>query len=257
MKNPRIVLISGANRGLGFEVAKQLAKFGDTVIVSARNAAKAQDAAKVIADNGGKTDFVEMDVSSDVSVEKASRQILEKYGRVDVLINNAGIFVDRPEKNDEENDDERDEPFDSNMPEFFGVDIDSIKKSLDTNTYGAIRLIRAFCPSMVKNNYGRIVNLSSGLGQLSEMNGGFPAYRLSKVALNAVTKIVADELSNVPNCDDVLIHSVCPGWVRTDMGGANAERSVEKGAETIVWLANLPKGGPNGLFFRDKEVIDW
>jgi len=124
---------------------------------------------------------------------------------------------------------------------------------METNTYGAIRMIQRFVPLMKQQNYGRIVNLSSGMGQLSEMNGGWPGYRLSKTALNAVTRIVADVLQGL----NILINSVCPGWVKTDMGSPDAELSVEEGADTILWLATLPDDGPTGSFFRERQRIEW
>jgi NAD(P)-dependent dehydrogenase (short-subunit alcohol dehydrogenase family) len=118
---------------------------------------------------------------------------------------------------------------------------------------GPFQLIQKLGPMMRKARYGRIVNLSSGMGQLTEMNGGYPAYRVSKTALNALTRIFSEELLE----SGVLVNSACPGWVKTDMGGPNADRSVEEGADTIVWLATLPEGGPTGAFFRDREKIDW
>src|SRR3989338_11173398 len=122
---------------------------------------------------------------------------------------------------------------------------------METNVYGPLLLCQAIIPLMKKNNYGRIINLSSGLGQLSEMNGGHPAYRVSKTAINALTRILNDELKG----ENILVNSVCPGWVKTDMGGPGATRPVEEGAGTAVWLADLPADGPRGKFFRDKNEI--
>jgi len=129
--------------------------------------------------------------------------------------------------------------------------MNDIRTSLETNTFGALRVSQTLVPLM--KGRGRVVNISSGMGQLSEMNGGWPGYRLSKTALNAITRILADELKDT----QVKVNSICPGWVKTDMGGANAERSVEQGAETIVWAATLPDDGPSGGFFRDKQAIAW
>ena len=130
---------------------------------------------------------------------------------------------------------------------------DTLRRALETNTLGPYQLMQKFAPMMKKAGYGRIVNLSSGMGQLEEMNGGYPGYRISKTALNALTRIFAEELLNT----GVLVNSVCPGWVKTEMGGPNADRDVEEGADTIVWLATLPDDGPTGGFFRDREPIDW
>jgi len=161
--------------------------------------------------------------------------VLREFDRVDVLVNNAGIMIDGEEPNA--------------LPEYASV----IQRTFATNALGPYLLCRALVPAMVKNNYGRVVNVSSGMGQLSEMNSGYPGYRVSKTALNAVTRMFADETRGT----DVLVNSVCPGWVRTDMGGKGATRSIEQGAETIVWLATLPDGSPTGGFFRDKKPMAW
>ena len=165
-----------------------------------------------------------------------------EFGRLDVLVNNAGILLDPPRH-----------PPDAEGASIFNTKLDTIRGSLEANTFGALRLAQKFVPLMVKNGYGRVVNLSSGMGQLSDMNGGWPGYRISKVALNAVTRIFADETKGT----NILVNSVCPGWVRTDMGGQEAELSPAEGADTIVWAATLPEGGPTGGFFRERERIDW
>lgn len=158
------------------------------------------------------------------------------------MINNAGVLLDNSRH-----------PPDPEGVSLFRTNLDIIRASMETNTYGAIRMIQRFVPLMKQQNYGRIVNLSSGMGQLSEMNGGWPGYRLSKTALNAVTRIVADVLQGL----NILINSVCPGWVKTDMGSPDAELSVEEGADTILWLATLPDDGPTGSFFRERQRIEW
>ena len=144
--------------------------------------------------------------------------------------------------------------YDPNEPgpaSVFNADIDTIRQAMETNTYGALRLAQALIPLM--EGQGTVVNVSSGMGQLSDMNGCCPAYRLSKTALNAVTRILADELKD----SGIKINSVCPGWVRTDMGGDNADRPVAEGAAGIVWAACLPEDGPSGGFFRDGQPIPW
>jgi NAD(P)-dependent dehydrogenase (short-subunit alcohol dehydrogenase family) len=152
-----------------------------------------------------------------------------------VLVNNAGIMIDPP------------------GTRFLESKLDTYRDTLETNLFGPLQLSQAVVPLMKANRYGRIVNLSSGLGQLAEMGAGTSAYRISKAALNALTRIVSSEFKD----DDILVNSVCPGWVRTRMGGDNAPRSPEEGADTAVWLAMLPKGGPTGGFFRDRQPIPW
>jgi NAD(P)-dependent dehydrogenase (short-subunit alcohol dehydrogenase family) len=183
--------------------------------------------------------FHTLDVTDPVSVSALHDYIANEFGHLDILVNNAGIFID---------------PYDTADPEsasVFHADIDTIRKGMDTNTFGALRVSQALIPLM--NGRGNVVNVSSGMGQLSDMNGCCPAYRLSKTALNAVTRILADELKDT----GIKINSVCPGWVKTDMGGAGANRSVAEGASGIVWAAILPGDGPSGGFFRDGQPIPW
>lgn len=129
----------------------------------------------------------------------------------------------------------------------------AINRAMTTNVYGPLLMSQALVPLMKKNNYGRVVNISSGLGQLSDMGGGYPAYRISKTAINALTRMFAGELKD----DNILVNSMCPGWVKTDMGGPDAPRDVQEGADTAVWLATLPDNGPRGKFFRDRQEIPW
>ena len=234
----KVALVTGANRGLGLETARQLAAKKYRVIVTSRDEAKGKAAVQSLTQQGASgVEFHQLDVEDKQSIGRLVKDIGEKFGRVDVLVNNAGQMLDSR--------DDSTSTFDSQL--------DKIRKTMEANVYGAFQLIQAFGPLMKKNRFGRIVNVSSGMGQLTEMNGGYPGYRISKTALNAVTRIFADELSD----SNVLVNSVCPGWVKTDMGGPGAERSVEQGADTIVWLATLPDGGPTGGFFRDREPIAW
>jgi len=152
-------------------------------------------------------------------------------------VNNAGVFLDNK----------------TGENSVFKVGVDTIQETLQTNLYGPLQLIQQLVPLMQKQSYGRIVNLSSGMGQLSDMGGGSTAYRISKTSLNALTKIVHAELKT----DQIKINAVCPGWVKTDMGGENASRSVSEGADTAVWLATLNANGPNGGFFRDRRPLEW
>lgn len=232
-----IALVTGANRGIGFEVARQLGKQGIRVCVTARSDDKAKQAVAKLASEGIEAIAFACDVSSEKSIRELAVNVEKQLGRLDILVNNAGIFPDAK----------------ASGLSVFNSNLELVREAMDTNTYGPMLMMQAFIPLMKENNYGRVVNISSGMGQLSEMSGSYAAYRMSKVSLNALTRIFANEVSG----SNILINSVCPGWVKTDMGGANAERPVEKGAETPVWLATLADGGPSGGFFRDKETIAW
>ena len=237
MTDTKIAVVTGAYRGLGLETARQLAQRGYRVVLSARREAEGRAAAERLAANGHDVRFCRLDVTAPASVHALRDDLLAEFGRIDVLVNNAGIFPDPSPAS-----------ADSSI---FQADLETIRVAMETNTLAAIQLCQLLIPLMQGD--GRVVNVSSGMGQLSDMNGGCPGYRLSKVALNAVTRIFADELQGT----GVKINSVCPGWVRTDMGGANATLSVEEGAKGIVWAATLPEDGPSGGFFRHGEPIPW
>ncbi len=228
----RTALVTGANRGLGFEASRQLGRLGYRVVVSARDLAAAERAAETLRGEGLDAVAFELDVSSDESCAR-----LAELGPVDALVNNAGIVPDSSE------------PSRSALV----VATDRLREAFETNTLGSYRVTQALAPGMRDRGYGRIVNVTSGMGQLSDMNGGNPAYRVSKTGLNALTRIFASELAGT----GVLVNSVCPGWVRTDMGGPSARLSPEEGVETIVWAATLPDDGPTGGFFRYKQPIPW
>lgn len=233
----KIALVTGANRGIGFAIAKELAQCGHHVLMGVRNLDRGQGALQQILSEKRHAELVEIDVASEESIRDLFRNIDSKFGKLDILVNNAGVLLDR----------------DHGGGNLFETSVDTIRATLETNVFGPFMLSQLFVPGMLKRNYGRVVNISSGMGQLSEMGGGFPAYRISKTSLNAVTRIFAAEAHG----KDVLINSMCPGWVKTDMGGAGADRPPEKGAETAVWLSMLPSGGPSGMFFRDKTPIPW
>jgi NAD(P)-dependent dehydrogenase (short-subunit alcohol dehydrogenase family) len=228
-----IALVTGANRGIGKQIALELAKAGAFVIVGARNEEEGLATRDLILRNGGRAEHFALDVSKEKSLLALQDFIMGSYGRLDILVNNAGIFLDNGE--------------------FVNTSMEELNATLQTNVAGPLRLIQLFLPSMIQNNFGRIVNVSSGMGQLSDMGSGYPAYRISKTAINAITRIAAQETSG----KNIKVNSVCPGWVKTDMGGPNANRSIEKGAESIVWAALLPDDAPTGKFFRDKQEIDW
>ena len=227
----RIVLVTGANRGIGLEVARQLAARRLRVIVSARDAQKAAEAARSI---GSDTHSVQLDVTDAQSIDRAARDVESLCGGVDVLINNAGVLL-------------------AENRELLTTSLDDFRHTFEANVFGVIAVCQAFVPGMIDRGYGRVVNVSSRAGQISSMNDYAPAYSMSKAALNAVTR----QLAAATNGTGVLVNSACPGWVRTAMGGRNAPRSVEQGADTIVWLATLPDGGPTGGFYSDRRRMDW
>jgi NAD(P)-dependent dehydrogenase (short-subunit alcohol dehydrogenase family) len=235
----RIALVTGGNRGLGFETARQLARSGYRVVLTARESGKAEIAARAL--RGEQLDVVpyQLDIASDESCTR-----LSQIAAVDVLVNNAAIMAESDEN-----------PLAAGLLSRSALDVPSgvLRQALETNTLGAYRVIQALAPGMRNRRYGRIVNVSSGLGQLNEMDGGYPAYRVSKAGLNALTRIFASELRDA----GVLVNSVCPGWVKTDMGGPQAQIEPEEGVKTIVWAATLPDGGPTGCFFRKKALIPW
>lgn len=230
-----IAIVTGASRGLGRAAGEELARLGYRVIMAMRNPGKQMEYVERLKNDGLKIIMSELDVSDTMSIGNFISFISRTFKRCDVLINNAGIF----------NDESTGSPLTTS--------IDTIRKSLDTNTFGPLLLIQGLVPYMKKNGYGRIVNVSSGMGSFDEMDMGYISYRMSKTSLNVVTKLVAEELRG----SGILVNSVCPGWVRTDMGGPDAERSVQEGIKGIIWAATLPEGGPTGGFYRDGEKINW
>lgn len=238
MAETRIALVTGGNRGIGLEIVRQLSRTGIMAVLGSRDLDKGREAAGKLASEGLEPPVVALDVRDAVSIRAAVEEVLSLFGRIDVLVNNAGILK------------EGQTPEESKVLE---VSPQLAIETYDTNTLGPLRMMQAVVPIMQKGGYGRVVNISSGAGQLSDMQAGYPAYRMSKAALNALTRVTAAELGPAP----VKVNAMCPGWVRTDMGGPNATRSVEQGAETAVWLATLADNGPTGGFFRDKAPIAW
>jgi len=233
MLTDKIAVVTGANRGIGLEICRQLAKKGIKVILTARNEEKGKEAVEKLQKEGLDIVFHQLDVTDEKSVQQAANYVKENFGKLNILINNAGIGTDYDNRG-------------------LNANIEKIKEILETNTFGPLRVCKAFTPIMLESNYGRIVNISSEMGALNNMGSGSAGYRISKVALNAVTRILASELEDT----NILVNSMAPGWVRTDMGGPGATRSVEEGADTAVWLATTDNL-PTGKFFRDREEIKW
>jgi NAD(P)-dependent dehydrogenase (short-subunit alcohol dehydrogenase family) len=231
----KLAVVTGANKGIGFEIARQLARKGLGVVLTSRDEAQGLRAQKALAKEGLDVLYHELDVTRRSSVSALGRYLAKQDSSVGVLVNNAGIMSG------------------SHSTSVLDEDEEEFHTTLKTNFFGALRMCQAVVPLMQAQGYGRVVNLSSGLGQLDDMGDGNAAYRVSKTALNALTRMVAKATVG----QNILVNSMCPGWVRTEMGGANASRSVEKGAETALWLATLPDGGPTGGFFRDKKPIPW
>ncbi len=238
MAEQRVALVTGANRGIGLEIARQLSRAGFVLVLGSRDLEKGRQAAARLADHGSAPHVVTLDVTDSQSIEAAVSEVLRTFGHIDVLVNNAAILH------------EGFSPEDSSV---LDVSSELVDLTFRTNTLGPLLLMQAVLPAMKARGYGRIVNVSSRAGQLEGMGAGFPAYRISKVALNALTRITAGELGP----GNIKVNAMCPGWVRTDMGGPNATRSVEEAAQTVVWLATLPEDGPTGGFFKDKKQIPW
>ena len=231
----RVAVVTGANRGIGLEICRQLAAAGLKVVLTSRDAAKGKAACKTLNDAGLQVTYRRLDVTSARAIRTLAEFMQKEFGRIDVLVNNAGVMLD------------------SRGTRFLDSTLATYRTTFEVNVWGALALTKAVLPLMQKRRYGRIVNLSSGLGQFTGMGNSTPAYRMSKSALNALTCIVAAETRS----HNILVNAACPGWVRTDMGGTGAPRSVAQGADTPVWLATLPDGGPTGGYFRDRKPIPW
>jgi NAD(P)-dependent dehydrogenase (short-subunit alcohol dehydrogenase family) len=234
----KIAVVTGANRGMGFEACRQLGKLGFRVVLTSRDAKKAEEAASTLRDEGLDVVAHAHDVNDPQSAEDLAGFVASKYGEIHVLINNAAAIFDI-EKDD--------------SASILATNKEALTRSFETNTIGAVLTAQALVPLMKKTGCGRIVNVSSGMGGITEMNGGYPGYRLSKAALNASTRVLSEELEG----DGIKVNALCPGWVRTDMGGEDAHLSPEEGVDTTVYLATLPEDGPTGTFFRKRAPILW
>ena len=230
-RTERSVLVTGGNRGIGLAIVEEMANnHQDKILLGCRDFEAGQKEAKKINVNGN-VQAVVMDLSSPDVLSGCIKALIRDHGQIDVLINNSGVL------------------YEGSVIE---VSMDKIDETIRVNTLSAIQLIKEFLPSMIKNNYGRIVNVSSGWGSISWGLEGPFAYSVSKAAINAVTLAASKKLPG-----NVKINSASPGWVRTRMGGMNAALSTQQGADTIVWLANLPENGPSGGFFSERKRIDW
>ncbi len=237
MTEQRVALVTGGNRGLGFAICEALAKAEYAVALTARHQEKATEAVARLAAIPPPVHGFALDVSDTTSVREGVRAVYEKFGRIDVLVNNAAIYPDR------------------DVPNLgLAVDPDMVLDTLNANTVGPYRVMQAVLPIMREQDYGRIVNVSSQMARLSAMSAGSPAYRMSKTALNALTTLTVAELGKTSN---VHVNSVDPGWVRTDMGTDAADREISEGIDTIVWLATQGTDGPTGGFFRDRKPTNW
>lgn len=228
MSTARTILVTGANRGIGLETCRQLAAQGHTVLLGSRDLAKGQSAAAQLP---GHVTAVQLDMDDPASIARLAADLQRDHGHLDVLINNAAVI---------------------SQPAATTVGDEEMKRVFQTNFHGPHALIRALLPLLRRSTQGRIINLSSGMGALDDLTGGYAAYRLSKTALNALTILLSNELRG----DGILVHAMCPGWVKTDMGGKGAHREVSQGADTAVWLATTPDPG-TGKFWRDRKVIRW
>lgn len=234
MDGERTALVTGGNRGIGLEICRQLANAGTRVILGSRDLEKGVAAARQISGRGVAIDARQLDMANPQSIRDCVAAVTKHYQRIDILVNNAAIMIEN----------EGSDP---------SSELDFVRETMETNVYGPLLLAELVIPIMKTRRYGRIVNLSSGMGSLNGMGAGYVAYRMSKAAINVVTRVLAAETMGM----GILVNSVDPGWARTEMGGKGANRSVEKSAETPVWLALLPDSGPTGGFFHDKKQVEW
>ncbi|HDR8196694.1 SDR family oxidoreductase [Bacillus thuringiensis] len=233
-KDIKVALVTGGNRGIGYELVKQLALNGYKVILTSRDPKMGQDALQKLKELNLDVSLLVMDVENQKSIYHAATMVEKEYGRLDILINNAGVYL---EQNDH----------------LLNMDPSVLERTMNTNFFGVYHVIRYFIPLMEKKGYGRIINVSSEYGAMDAIsNQGVGAYKLSKFALNGLTQLIAAEIKG-----DIKINAVDPGWVSSDMGGPSAPRTPKQVAESIFLLATIGPEGPSGKFFRDGKQVSW
>jgi NAD(P)-dependent dehydrogenase (short-subunit alcohol dehydrogenase family) len=230
----KVAIVSGANRGIGFETCRQLSRMGIITLLTSRDESKGENAARTLREEGGEVHYHQLDVADVESISRLKDFVVENFKQCDILVNNAGVFLD-------------------SGVSIFNLPDSILEETLKINFLGALKMCQEFLPMMQAAGYGRIVNVSSGMGSLAGLGGRSAAYKLSKLMLNGMTRIMAAEIKD----RDIKINTMAPGWVRTDMGGVNAPRSLPQGADTIIWLATLPQDGPSGGFFEDRAPAAW
>jgi NAD(P)-dependent dehydrogenase (short-subunit alcohol dehydrogenase family) len=230
--NKQIALVTGANRGIGLEVCRQLSELGFIVYLGSRDLHKGQESHQKILSNDPNITVLELDITKKESLEKAKATIFANHGQLDALVNNAAIHYD-------------------DWEDITEIDFQILNEAMETNAFGSLQTTLTFLPLLKISSFARIVNVSSEAGALSSMNGTAPAYCLSKIALNAMTLMLAHKLKRF----GILVNAVCPGWTNTDMGKGG--RPIKDGAKSVVWAVNLPKNGPTGGFFRDGRELSW
>lgn len=235
----RTAIVTGANRGVGREIARQLVLLGYRVLFTSRDEFRGKQSCDTLKgelgmQGPGELVYHRLDVTNSESIKRLRDFVVSEYEAADILVNNAAVLLDQSGR-------------------ILQTPLDIYRATFETNVYGPLALSQMFMPMMLERNYGRVVNVSSGAGQVEGMVNDMTAYRLSKIALNGMTRMLADAAEG----RNVLVNAGCPGWVRTDMGRPEAPRSAGEGAEGLVWLATLPEGGPRGGFFRDRQPIAW
>ena len=233
MIDKKVALVTGGNRGIGLGVVEGLVREGFHVIMASRSWELGRLGVDFLEELSENVDLMQLDVTDPENIRKAAKYVGKNYSCLDVLVNNAGIVGKNPTT-------------------FKEVDIDQVKDVMETNYYGPMRISKAFLPLLRKSQDARIINISSTMGALDDLVGGYAAYRLSKAGLNAQTILLANDLIS----EGIKVYAMCPGWVRTEMGGAEAHRSVEQGADTVIWLS-MTHDAPTGKFYRDRQVIPW
>ena len=231
MPSEKIACVTGANKGIGFEIVRQLLQRDFHVVLTARS----RDAGgRAVSKLSGNVSFQSLDVSDDTSIQRAAKEFGANHRHLDVLVNNAAVYPDAGFS-------------------ILTITREQLVATFQTNTFGALRVVQAFLPYLRNTESARVINISSGYGELDGLSADVPSYCLSKLTLNGITLMLQQKLQ----ADGISVNSMCPGWVRTDMGGPGASRSVEQGADTAVWLATDAPHSLSGKFFRDRKEINW